>query len=521
MKRLHACLGLAILLAWTGLPAFAEENSADLFAEPAGESKTENAAKPEAPSAPGSAEKAFTLKFSGSHEFGYHVPADKDSYDYEGEMKGPAFKNDVGIEIQNGDVKLVSRWAFDILQDRREASSASGSGHSNDQYGSWDTLTRLRPLENYLSWSPAGKGVKASFGYQIFAWGVADKANPTDNLNPRDYTSSPIDPAKIPVLAADLLWYPSSTISVEAVFVPFEQTDLWPGNFADAVKAKTKTSGAVGYEPLDYSPENFTAGGKLSYRGEAGDYSVSYLYDIDPYYSPTINGRIYSSAPTAAITLERDRIHRFGADAKTTVGKFGLWAETCYSLTGWSSGDDTTRRSKLEYVLGFDFNYGPNDTYYVNFQYLGSFIPGFEYGEFDRAQALNPVYGEAFYRRALTDSVGMATEGLLQGLSLNLKFELLDSLLTPELKAVYLVPFQYDDSAKVRYGSLALTFELDLMPVDSFHIVLGTDLAYSWYRERGSNTVRLDTTSDKLGIYTPFNNVYLKVLYKWNYDLTK
>ena len=99
-------------------------------------------------------------------------------------MKSPAFKNDVGVEIQSGDIKLVSRWAFDLILERTSEDTPI-SGYSNDQYGSWNSLARFRPPGELLELeSPRARGIKSTYGYQVFAWGVADKANPTDNLKP-------------------------------------------------------------------------------------------------------------------------------------------------------------------------------------------------------------------------------------------------------------------------------------------------------------------------------------------------
>ncbi len=512
-------LWVAVSLALAPTLVFAEEDSSDLFTDPGTPTASGDESRTALPATTAAA--PFTLTLTGSHEFDYHFPTDGDSWNYEGEMKAPAFRNEVGIEVRDGDVKLVSRWAFDLLLSRSSSGDTELNGYSNGQLGSWDALTRLRPLENYISWSPAGSGAKLAFGCQVFAWGVADKVNPTDNLNPRDYTTGVLDPAKIPVLAADINWYPTDAISVEAVFVPFEQPDRWPRDSAQAVTASTGTSGAVTYDTLDFAPDSLVAGGKINWRGAPGDFSVSYLYDIDPYYSPDISGVLYSLSPSAAISLERARIHRLGGDAKTTWGRFGLWLEGCASITDRSANDDTRRRSRLDYVTGFDFNYGPNDTCYVNVQYIGSYIPGYDDAGFDAAKALDAAYGESFSAQALTNSLGFETEGLLQGLSVDLKWELFDSRLTPQVKAVYTLPFFYDDSEITRCGNLAINPEIDFMPVDSLHLILGADIAYAWYKDRGSSRVQLETTSDRIGIFTPFNNVYLKIRYKWNADLKK
>jgi hypothetical protein len=523
MKLRNIALLVAALSLSVAIPASSEDSSS-LFADAAA---TDAAPATESPAAP--AGTGFALGLSGSHEFGYRLPAHPDAFEYDGEMKTPYFTSEFALAIQDGDVKLVSDWSLSL---RPLATDATG------EYGSWDELARVRPLENYLSWNPTG--LKLAVGYQNFSWGVADKKNPTDNLNPRDYSVG-VNADKIPVLAADAIWYPSDAISVEGVFVPSAQKSIYPVDFAGETAANAAVIGnglaaklsaiygtaitvnnIVTDAPLGLSPGNAIAGGKISYRSSAFDASLSYLYDLDPFYTPIVSVSSAATTYTASIALERERIHRFGLDAKTTLGKFGLWAEAAYSLTknDGSSDDYEYRRSKLDYVVGTDFNFGPNDSGYVNLQYIGTWIPGYDdsfYADLAANKITDPT---VVYQRAIVEALGLDTEGLLQGATLNVKYEIAGATFTPQLTAVFAMPFNYDDTIQERFGALALNPEIDIKPVDSFHIKLGADLAYAWVKPAGKN-VQLDTTTDKVGVYTNSNNIYLKVLYKWNYDLKK
>jgi hypothetical protein len=536
---LAAALGLAI-----AGPSFSQDDSSALFADAS--------AAPSAPAAAAQANAAaagtgFALDLAGSHEFGYRFPAYSDSFNYQGEMKAPYLSNEFDLTALDKDIKLVSNWNATLWPLAADA---------NGQYGSWDQLTRTRPLENYVSWNPSG--FKLAAGYQIFSWGVADKRNPTDNLNPRDYTAG-VNADKIPVLAADAVWYPTESISVEGVFEPSSQGSIYPVDFAAEIPASLfygqsltmpkMTSAAVvkaanvSYGVLALEPKNAIAGGKLNYRSPAVDLSLSYLYDVDPYYTPAIATSVepilvtgttiptgYYFTRVSAISLERDRIHRFGLDAKTTLGKLGLWTEAAYDLTqnDGTSDDYAYRRSKLDYVVGADISFGPDDSGYLNLQYIGTWIPGYDdsfYKDYsagmpDSTKVGNQAYMQEYYERALVNNLGLETEGLLQGATIDLKYEIGKGAVTPQLIAVYVMPFLYDDTSATRYGSLDLNPEIDFMPVDSFHIKLGADLAYAWVKPAGES-VRLDTSTDKIGVYTTSNNVYLKILYKWSYDLKK
>lgn len=475
------------------------ENSADLFGPAAAVEQVAPASAAEPPA-------GFTLKPRAWHEFGYHQPVYGDALDYSTEMKAPAFRNVLGVEARYGTVKLVSDWQLDLLLDR--------TGPTAD-----DVQPRLRPLENYLSWSPAGAGLRVSAGYQIFAWGAADQLNPTDNLNPRDYTLGLVNTPKVPILALDVTWYPVDALSVEAVYAPVDQQDRFPADFAAQTRAVVGAATPATYRDLKLSPDSFVAGGRVAYRGKV-DASLSYLYDHDTYYTASVSGRLYP-VPDATITLVRPRLHRVGADLKGTLGSFGLWAEAAASFTEHSSDTVVQRHWWLDYVVGVDSLFGPADKAYFNLQYIGSVVPDFDSGAFDKAQASNPFYGEAFYRRALASSLGFQTAKAWQGASLDLKVELLDGLLKPELRAVYLVPVGYDDSSVKHHGSLALNPELDITPVDSFHIRIGADLAWSWVSYKGSSDLHVDTTSDRIGEYTQSNNVYVKLAYQWDLEAKK
>ena len=530
MKREHILAAAALALALAPA-AFAEDSLEDMFAAAAADaSAAQQPASKDATAAPAAAD-GLQVKLSGTHEFDYRYPAywSDGNEAYDGTLKEPAFRNDVGVELDEGKVKVVSRWELDAspsLYDRSDPDS------------SWQGSVLLRANENYISWSPAS--FKLTAGYQIFAWGVADKRNPTDNLNPRDYTTSATDPAKIPVLAGDAVWYPSDKLSLEGVFLPFKPDSIYNEDtksvISDELDGALSPFGqtpSVSYDSSPYKPKDFVAGTKLSFHSDA-DFSLSYLYDMDQYYTPEIEttleplGGGYSAYLPSSVSLERKRIHRIGGDAKTTVGKYGLWLEAAYDITENSGSDDySVRKSRLEYTLGGDFNYGPNDTYYVNLQYIGTWIPGYDKGygsdydnatyKFNPAYMNNESYMQEFWERSMVNQAGFDTEGLLQGLTWNLKWDLRNALFTPQITGCYLVPFLYDDTNETRYGSLALNPELDVKPMDSFHIKLGADLYYSWYKPDGGS-VKLDTTSTALGTYTPFNDIYLKVVYKWNRD---
>jgi hypothetical protein len=124
---------------------------------------------------------------------------------------------------------------------------------------------------------------------------------------------------------------------------------------------------------------------------------------------------------------------------------------------------------------------------------------------------------QKYYERALVNNLGSQTEGLLQGLSFDLKIPTQDDFITLDLKGLGAVPSFYDKSGGTRVFSLVLTPELDIQPIDSFHIVAGCDLAYSWIR---TSTQKLELyRSDSIGSYTCDNVCYISCRWTWNGNL--
>jgi hypothetical protein len=339
---------------------------------------------------------------------------------------------------------------------------------------------------------------------------VADGRNPTDNLNPRDYTTLEGNKDhKIPILSASVNWYPTEEISVETVFVPQPVNSISPLDYQAQL---TSYGFTTTYAPAENKPGDFIAGGKVNYRSPAADFSVSYLYDWDKMYTPVFSNATWTGAD---VSLERKRVYRFGADAKTTVDRFGLWAEGCYTLTGNSNAANYAERlCRFDYTLGGDFSYGPQDDYYLNLQYTGTIIPGFD------ASKNTESTPQAYDQKMLVAFLAGEREATLQGITWNAHWNLMDSRLVLTFTGAFSMPFLYDNSATTRYCNVMLLPEIDFMPVDSFHITAGAILCYAWIKNAGGQVV-LDTTLDSLGIYTPSNHFFISVSYKWNYELNK
>jgi hypothetical protein len=507
MKR-PALLGLGALLI-VGIP----------YCGPIGAQEADEAESSRADSAQ---ERAFELELSGDHEMTWRLPVYE--WDYDGDAREAKFANLFRVQATEGDIKLVSEGSADL----RAEDSGSRAGHE------------LKAGENAIYWSL--RSFRLGIGWQYFSWGTADKQNPTDNLNARDY-SAQLEAEKIPALALSATWYPSDIVSVQLVAKPKAEASIFPADFVaetqsgvDAFTGRlngvlhSSVSSNVEAEGPPNRPDSLVIGGRIAFVTAAADFSACYLYDWDAYYTPAIGlADVAGFYYPESVELVKKRAHRFGLDAKTTVHSLGLWAEGAFSLLeGYSEDSYAVRPPSLGWTIGADLSFGPGSAYYVNLQYLGQYVLNYDrsfYGDYSngspKAEKMGDRdYMQRYFERAMAQKLGGQSEGLLQGCTLNLKFPLRESTVTPTLKVIYLKPFLYDDSVATRYGSLGLMPEIDIEPVDSFHIKIGAELCYAWIRPRGGS-VELDTDSDRIGVHTPDNNFYLAVEYAWNVRKTK
>jgi hypothetical protein len=506
---------------------------------------------------PFSMKKEFKLSLTGDHSFYFHIPVIPDHMNFSGEIKAPRFINALSAQINYRELKIKTGARIDVKL---------------NEFGEWTDVLSITPEENYISWSPWK--FKLTGGYQIYSWGVADGMNPTDRLNPRNYASGSSQD-KLSVLSASASFYPVNFFSLDAVYIPFEQNDRFPmdaasefpadlyfkysfDNTADSLtklmsggkpiltnrNATTDTS----YQSFNWDPQYFVVGGKTNFRFSVIDFSFSYLYDLDPFYTPvltlekyTVNNTPYTyPAPfnmvtvpaidmvrISSIELVRKRIHRIGGDFKVLAGKVSLWGEFCYSLSeDYLMDSYKIRNHQLSWIAGLDFNYGPNDDFYFNFQYYGNFIPNYDtdfYKDYpdglpETAKVSDQDYMEEFYYRAFTNRLGFYNEGLNQGVILAMKWPVLNNLLTPSIAVSYSLPLLYDMDYEKRFGALYLKPEIDIMPIDSFHILAGAELYFSW-KEKDGEIVQDENA--QTGAFHKDSNIYLALKYKWGYDLEK
>jgi hypothetical protein len=182
-------------------------------------------------------------------------------------------------------------------------------------------------------------------GKQIFAWGTADKFNPTNNLNPYDFEDVLDFGRKRGVIALKADFYLNSDNYFELALVPqFRPIGMPAGIFSQMLNTEQlQLPENVNFHqstdslwlPAYMFKDNFSAG--IRFKGFiAGiDYSLSYVYGYDPMPVPvntTINLSLISSSSQYLLAdvhtdLSFYRQHILGADFSTNLAGVGLWGE--------------------------------------------------------------------------------------------------------------------------------------------------------------------------------------------------
>ncbi|MEO0077093.1 MAG: hypothetical protein ABIK19_05455 [candidate division WOR-3 bacterium] len=255
--------------------------------------------------------------------------------------------------------------------------------------------------EAYIDlYSFLNKNLDLRIGRQRIAWGVADKLNPTDNLNPNDFEDIWDFGQHLASNGIQVSYYLSDLI-ISSVFIP---------NFTPAVLPKKSrqlllTSFmllAMNYQtiadtiilPANTIKEDAIYGVKVSKRLFGYDFTLSYVYGR--YDLPMPKRMTFSLANTSgAINLLTEyvfpRRQILGFDITGAINDIGMWAELAMYLPektyltvdmtrlGLGSFDTLILANKpyFQYILGLDYTFA--NGIYINLQYLHGFVT--EYGK--------------------------------------------------------------------------------------------------------------------------------------------
>ena len=219
-------------------------------------------------------------------------------------------------------------------------------------------------------------------GKQRIAWGTADRLNPTDNLNPDDFSDLVNFTEKIPTWAIKANYY-LGDFTLTGVWLPALTPMLLPRSgatlFLSDPAAAFQDSLLLPGQELKNSMLAF----KLSSRLGIWDYSVSYFYGYDDI--PILRGVNVALSPENSTTLELGfpKMQVIGLDFAAELGGIGVWGEGAVFfpeevVSQARIGDVVYPTVELDGKPYFKFTVGGDYTFpggiYVNAQWMHGFF---------------------------------------------------------------------------------------------------------------------------------------------------
>ncbi|MEO0293487.1 MAG: DUF1302 family protein [candidate division WOR-3 bacterium] len=234
-------------------------------------------------------------------------------------------------------------------------------------------------------------------GKQRIAWGVADKLNPTDNLNPDDLEDIWDFGRHLGSNGLRSSYYLGDW-TFTGVYIPHFTPSVLPrGNWASLFSSIIQLpSGLVLRNstdtiimPKNNPKESSIMGGKISKNLFDYDFSLSYVYGRDDLPLARKVTFIPTDTPgeiDIATELIYPKIQIVGMDFAGALGSFGIWAEaavffpekvnltTDLSALGMGIQESIVLDDNpyVKYVLGTDYTF--KNGIYINIQYLHGFI---------------------------------------------------------------------------------------------------------------------------------------------------
>lgn len=233
-------------------------------------------------------------------------------------------------------------------------------------------------------------------GKQRIAWGTADRFNPTDNLNPDDFTDFLDFGSKVPTPAVKGDYY-LGDYTITAVWLPL---------FEPALFSRGGTASLLGAVPDNVKEpartlENGMYALKLSGVAFNLDYSLSYFSGFDD----------IPVALDSSVTPEMGfpEMEVLGLDFAGEFRSVGFWGEAALFLPDEiRSGPDVIQSSEsyVKYTLGLDYTFG--NGIYLEAQFVHGFFT--ERG----SENLHDYLIASIEKRFLNDELKLSLGGALE-----------------------------------------------------------------------------------------------------------
>ncbi len=311
--------------------------------------------------------------------------------------------------------RLYSFASADLrFYDLPRVNSLSGLEDLNSEYP-----TQLSLWEAYIEvYGFLLKNMDLRIGKQRFSWGTADKLNPTDNLNPDDFSDLVNFAEKIPIWAVKGTYYLGD----------FALTGIWLPNLVPVLLPRNAASLFLGDQLANFrdslalpaaQPQNSMFAFKLSSRIGKWDYSLSYFrgYDDLPVLRGVDINLRNGGDLTGKLRLAFPRIQVVGADFAAEFWGAGFWGEGALFLpekviSTTRVGSQTFTNVELSDRPYFKFTLGGDYTFpgglYLNSQWMHGFFT--ERG----GERLHDYFFTRLEKKIFRDKINIALGGALE-----------------------------------------------------------------------------------------------------------
>ncbi len=203
--------------------------------------------------------------------------------------------------------------------------------------------------EAYIDYE--GVSFDLRIGKQVYAWGKADSINPTNNLNPVDYSDLlDTDEEEIGMTSLRGRYYLGNW-TFEGAVIPVFEPSILPGyNSRWNIFPQSLISLPVQVKKPSTEINNAQFAGKVSSSFSGWDFSVSYYRGFEKFPSVFLK--------PDSVLLEYRRLQVIGGDFAVSFDKFGVRGEAGYFITDDFDGKiPEVSDPYLMYVLGLDYNF--------------------------------------------------------------------------------------------------------------------------------------------------------------------
>jgi len=320
--------------------------------------------------------------FAQQPQFGGYLQLDKRLRQNNGEPQIADFYNRFRLEMTaplNEKLSVLS--SLDVrFYDLPRVSSLSSLEDISAEYP-----TELSVWEAFVDvYGFLHKNIDLRIGKQRIAWGTADRLNPTDNLNPDDFSDLVNFAEKVPTWA----------VKANVYLGTFTFTSVWLPSLTPVLMPRGGTSLFIDLADYSYqdnlhlparTPDNSMYAFKLSGEIYNWDFSLSYFSGYDDI--PVLNQITLEPTPGnpfhARIDLGFPRMQVVGADMATELFGAGLWGEFGYFLPEKimtkttigalsSSSVFLDDAPFLKFTLGGDYTFPGG--FYLNAQWMHGFF---------------------------------------------------------------------------------------------------------------------------------------------------